>query len=196
MSVGEISPATVRGWRTGLLYGGMSRNRAAKVYRLLRAIMNTAKDDELIRKNPCRIKGADKETESSRPVASVPRVYALADAVPRRFRALVLLGAFTSLRWGEREPAAVRRRHDGWGRVRDRSACRMSRRGQPGASRYRQARLHYSSAAQPGLPHHAGHGQVRATSIPALGCAQPYAQPISSGPPAPVTRRPWFSIVR
>jgi hypothetical protein len=66
------------------------------VYRLLRAIMNTAKDDELIRKNPCRIKGADKGTESSRPVASVPQIYALADAVPCRFRALVLLGAFTS----------------------------------------------------------------------------------------------------
>ncbi|OLT03449.1 hypothetical protein BJF90_25340 [Pseudonocardia sp. CNS-004] len=101
MSVGEISPATVRGWRTDLLDSGISRNRAAKVYRLLRAIMNTAKDDELIRKNPCRIKGADKETETSRPVASVPQVYALADAAPRRFRVLVLLGAFTSLRWGE-----------------------------------------------------------------------------------------------
>jgi integrase len=101
MSVGEIDPATVRRWRTTLLDGGMSGNRAAKVYRLLRAIMNTAKDDELIRRNPCRIKGADKETESSRPVATVPQVYALADEVPRRFRALVLLGAFTSLRWGE-----------------------------------------------------------------------------------------------
>lgn len=101
MAVGEIGTDTVRRWRTGLLDAGMSGNRAAKVYRLLRAIMNTAQDDQLIRRNPCRVKGADKETESSRPVASVAQVYALADQVPDRFRALVLLGAFTSLRWGE-----------------------------------------------------------------------------------------------
>ena len=55
----------------------------------------------MIKRNPCRIKGADKETEHSRPVATVAQVYALADAIPPRFRVLVLLGAFTSLRWGE-----------------------------------------------------------------------------------------------
>lgn len=55
----------------------------------------------MIKRNPCRIKGADREREGARPVASVPQVYALADAVPERFRALVLLGAFSSLRWGE-----------------------------------------------------------------------------------------------
>jgi integrase len=79
----------------------MGENRAAKVYRLLRAIMNTAVDDGTIKRNPCRIKGADREREAARPIATVPQVYALADAVPTRFRALVLLGAFTSLRWGE-----------------------------------------------------------------------------------------------
>lgn len=99
--VGEIETATVRRWRAALLDAGMTTNRCAKVYRLLRAILNTAVDDGLIKRNPCRITGADRETESSRPVASVTQVYALADAVPGRFRALVLLGAFTSLRWGE-----------------------------------------------------------------------------------------------
>jgi integrase len=63
--------------------------------------MNTAVDDGMIKRNPCRIKGADREREGVRPVATVPQVYAPADAVPARFRALVLLGAFTSLRWGE-----------------------------------------------------------------------------------------------
>jgi hypothetical protein len=55
----------------------------------------------MIKRNPCRIKGADKETEYARPVATVQQVYALAGAVPPRFRVLVLLGAFTSLRCGE-----------------------------------------------------------------------------------------------
>lgn len=34
-------------------------------------------------------------------MASVPQVYALHDAVPAHFRALILLGGFTSLRWSE-----------------------------------------------------------------------------------------------
>lgn len=55
----------------------------------------------MIKRNPCRIKGADRERETARPVASVPQVYQLAETVPGRFRALVLMGAFTSLRWGE-----------------------------------------------------------------------------------------------
>lgn len=79
----------------------MSQGRAAKAYRLLRAILNTALDNGMIKRNPCRIKGTDKDEESSRPVATVPQVYALADAVPEHFRVLVLLGAFTCLRWGE-----------------------------------------------------------------------------------------------
>src|SRR4029077_10068743 len=36
-----------------------------------------------------------------RPVLTVPQVYALADAVPDRYRPLVLLTVFASLRWGE-----------------------------------------------------------------------------------------------
>jgi integrase len=73
----------------------------AKAYRLLRAIMNTAVDDGLIRRNPCRIKGAGTEESPERPVLSVGQVYALADAVGLRYRALILLAAFTSLRWAE-----------------------------------------------------------------------------------------------
>jgi integrase len=55
----------------------------------------------MIKRNPCRIKGADRERENARPVATVGQVYDLAGAVPERFRMLILLGAFTSVRWGE-----------------------------------------------------------------------------------------------
>jgi hypothetical protein len=73
----------------------------AKAYRLLKAILNTAVDDGLIRRNPCRIKGAGQEKSAERPVLTVPQVYALAGATDERYRVLVLLAAFTSLRWGE-----------------------------------------------------------------------------------------------
>jgi integrase len=73
----------------------------AKAYRLLKAIMNTAVDDGLIRRNPCRIKGASQERSAERPVLTVAQVYALAEAVGSRYRALVLLACFCGLRWGE-----------------------------------------------------------------------------------------------
>jgi integrase len=73
----------------------------AKAYRLLRAVLNTAVDDGLISRNPCRIKGADRTKTPERPVATVPQVYALADAVAARFRALILLAAVSGLRWAE-----------------------------------------------------------------------------------------------
>jgi integrase len=66
-----------------------------------RTALNTAVNDELIRRNPCRIKKAGQERADEHPVATVAQVFALAGLVPRRFRALVLLAAFTSLRYGE-----------------------------------------------------------------------------------------------
>jgi hypothetical protein len=83
------------------LDSGVSAVTVAKAYRLLKAILNTTVDDGLIRRNPCRIKGAGQEKSAERPVLTVPQVYALADATNERYRVLVLLAAFTSLRWGE-----------------------------------------------------------------------------------------------
>jgi integrase len=88
-------------WRSHLLDGGVSGTMVAKAYRLLRAVLNTAVEDELIRRNPCRIKGAGQEVAAERPVATVEEVYALADRMPTHLRMLVLLAAFTSLRYGE-----------------------------------------------------------------------------------------------
>lgn len=61
----------------------------------------TAVDDGRIKRNPCRIKGADQHRTPERPHASIDEVYRLADLMPKRFRLLVLLAAFSGLRWGE-----------------------------------------------------------------------------------------------
>jgi integrase len=100
-TVGEIKEAQVRRWRRKLLDSGVSEVTTAKAYRLLKAILNTAADDGIIRRNPCRITGAGQEESAERPVLTIPEVYALADAIDQRYRTLVLLAAFTSLRWGE-----------------------------------------------------------------------------------------------
>ncbi|MEU5219558.1 tyrosine-type recombinase/integrase [Streptomyces sp. NPDC020807] len=107
-TVAAITTLRVRAWRTALLESGVGEPTVVKAYQLLRAILNTAVDDELIRRNPCRIKGADRYDVPERPILTVGEVYAVAGAIQSRYRALVLLAAFTTLRFGEL--ASLRRR--------------------------------------------------------------------------------------
>lgn len=86
---------------------GYGQVTVAKSYRLLRAILNTAVDDGLIKRNPCRIKGGGTEKSPERPTYTIEQVYTLAEAVGPRWRVMVLLATFTSLRLGEL--AALRR---------------------------------------------------------------------------------------
>ena len=158
VEVGKISTQLVREWRAALLASGVSSTVAAKAYRLLRAVLMTAvEEDKIIVRNPCRIRGAGSEHAPERPVLTVGQVFDLAERVGRRpvgnirglaaggyrlrfrrdgemrtspeayatradaaralwelvedgrsdysqdlrFRALVLLATFASLRWGE-----------------------------------------------------------------------------------------------
>jgi len=102
LTVADVKAGTVRRWRKKLLDSGVGPVTVAKAYRLLKTIMNTAVDDGLIKVNPCRIGGAGQEYSPERPVLTIPQVFALADAfTDRRYRLLVLLAVFCSLRWGE-----------------------------------------------------------------------------------------------
>lgn len=97
----DITYARVRTWRKDRLDAGVGPVTVAKAYRLLKAITNTAVDDGLIRQNPCRIKGASVERSPERPSVSVEQAFAIADNIVPRYRALVLLATFASLRYGE-----------------------------------------------------------------------------------------------
>jgi integrase len=101
VELGQITTAAVRRWHAELVADAPAATRAAKAYRLLRAILATAVEDELIVKNPCTIRGAGVEHSPERPVATIPQVYALANAVEPGYRVLVLAAAFSSLREGE-----------------------------------------------------------------------------------------------
>jgi integrase len=102
IELGQLSTAQIRQWRAGRLADGVSESVAAKCYRLVRAILNTAvEEDKILSCNPCRVRGADKEEPAERPVVTVAQVFDLAQRMPGRFRTLVLLTAFASLRWGE-----------------------------------------------------------------------------------------------
>ena len=123
LTLDKIEPATVREWhgelagdlRSALAKpGGSTAGRrdgsatVARAYRLLRSILQTAVDDELLARNPCRIRGASDPRSSERPTLSIPEIGALAAAVPARYRAFVLLAGFSGLRAGELAALRVR----------------------------------------------------------------------------------------
>jgi integrase len=107
LSMADIDEATVRRWRKERLDAGPRAARpfgpvtVAKAYRFLHAIFVTAADDRLVRRNPCRIDGAGIEESPEREIASLPVVFAVADALPLRYRAMALLATFAGMRWGE-----------------------------------------------------------------------------------------------
>ncbi|HEX3426928.1 MAG TPA: site-specific integrase [Acidimicrobiales bacterium] len=98
----KLSPSQVRAWHAQLQGpSGPGASTAAKAHRLLRAMMRTAEDDEVIVRNPCQVARAGVERAAERPVATVAEVAALADGIAPRFRAVVLLAAWCGLRRGE-----------------------------------------------------------------------------------------------
>jgi integrase len=108
LALGSIQPATIRTWRAQLLAAGRPEPQAVKAYALLRAIFTTAvNEDEILSKNPCRVRGFGIYHTPERRTATVAQVQALAAAVPARFSALITVAAYSGLRWGEL--AALRR---------------------------------------------------------------------------------------
>jgi integrase len=97
-----LSPGTIRRWHAGLrASSSIGPSTAAKAYRLLHAVLATAMEDELVRRNPCTIRRAGAERPAERPIATIAQLSELAGAVPPRYRALVILAAWAGLRYGE-----------------------------------------------------------------------------------------------
>lgn len=99
-SLNAITKRAVRGWNTKMRRE-VSPLQAAKCYRLLMAMLNTAVEDDVIGKNRCRIKGAAQERSAERPLVPLDKAIELAATIDRRYRALVLLAAGCGLRLGE-----------------------------------------------------------------------------------------------
>jgi integrase len=100
--LGRIDPMTVRAWLAGLHEAGeVTPTTIAKAYRLLRRILNVAVEAGYLPRNPAAIKGAGLERAAEMRHVSIPQLHVLAEAVPGRYRALVLVAGYGGLRWGE-----------------------------------------------------------------------------------------------
>jgi integrase len=97
----DISPGMVREWHAGLRVSTGPTQRA-HAYSLLRTIMGTAVADEEIPANPCRVRGAGQAKRARQiKAATLPELEAIVQAVPPRYRLMVLLAAWCALRFGE-----------------------------------------------------------------------------------------------
>jgi integrase len=107
VTVTTVTPAAIRSWHAGLKTG---RTAKAHAYALLKSILRTAVEDELITRNPCTRKGASRVTRSRqiRP-ATLDELEAIATAMPPRLALVVQLSAWCALRFGE---VTELRRHD------------------------------------------------------------------------------------
>jgi integrase len=102
----SITPVMVRSWYAGLDPGHPTAR--AHAYQLLRTILATALDDGALAANPARIKGAGTTTRKREiKMLTVAELGRLVEAIPKRYEALVLLGAWCAMKFGEL--AALRR---------------------------------------------------------------------------------------
>jgi len=98
--IADLTAQAVRSWYAGL--GDTHRTRNAHAYAMLHAVCATAVGDGLLTANPCQIIGAmNTPTQRQAVIPTVGQLAALAEAVPERFRALILLKAWCGMRWGE-----------------------------------------------------------------------------------------------
>lgn len=104
----SLDAAAVRKWYRTL--DASKPTARAHRYALLRTILNSAVNDELLDGNPCRIEKAAKAPakRAIRP-ASIAELNAIAEAMPVRYKLMVLLAAWCALRFGE---LTELRRHD------------------------------------------------------------------------------------
>lgn len=100
LPLASITADDVRAW-----YAKLDRDTPtlrAHCYGLLRTIMGTAASDGKIAANPCVIRGAGnaKRVHKIRP-ATLDELAKLVDAMPERYRAMILLASWCALRFGE-----------------------------------------------------------------------------------------------
>jgi integrase len=96
----RITPEVVDEWYAAVATHA-SQDQAAKSYRLLRAILQTATLRDRITSNPCRIPGGGTEHAAERPMVQTETVLELAEVIDERYRALIYLASFGALRTGE-----------------------------------------------------------------------------------------------
>ena len=103
MRLRDITKGSVRRWYEDTLEGNGDTPRAnSKAYGLLRAIMNSAVDEDLIEASPVHIRGAGYQPKRRRlEPASIEELDVIVENMPEKWKLMVLLASWCALRYGE-----------------------------------------------------------------------------------------------
>jgi len=100
MPLTEVTLSEIKQWRASLDPATESSNAAA--YRLVRAILQSAEEEELIFRAPPKIRGAGSARVKRIAVpATLDELAVITETMPERLRLLIVLAAFVGLREGE-----------------------------------------------------------------------------------------------
>lgn len=96
----QITPDSIRNWHAS--FGEETPTLRSHCYGLLRTILATAVEDDLIEANPCHIRGAGraKKVHKTEP-ATLQELSQIVDAMPEHFQLMTLLAAWCAMRFGE-----------------------------------------------------------------------------------------------
>lgn len=101
LRLSAVRPSAVRSWTARLREEGLAESYVNVLHQRLAQIMGDAVHDGLIPRSPCSRRTSPGAGEQRPYVATTAQIWALHGAMPERYRAAVLLGAFAGLRTGE-----------------------------------------------------------------------------------------------
>jgi integrase len=101
VSLNKITNGAIRRWVTELLDSGLSAATVRKAVFALRQCLEAAVADDRLSHNPALQIPLPSERQKPPRYLCRTEVERLAEAMPARYRALVLVGAYAGLRWGE-----------------------------------------------------------------------------------------------
>lgn len=101
MRLDEMNKSQVQEWYAALVSTG-KRTSASKAYKLLSAVLKRAVEDDLLTKNPCKIRGAHSATTGK--TVSIPtssEVVGISNNIKNRYKNLVMIAAYGGFRFSE-----------------------------------------------------------------------------------------------
>jgi integrase len=108
LPLGDVDGLMVRRWISEMSEAGLSASRIQQAHRLLSQLFRSAVECRLSDLDPCAGVKLPRLKANETLFLNPREVERLADAVPRRYRALIYVLAYGGLRWGE--AAALRRK--------------------------------------------------------------------------------------
>jgi len=100
-SLTEINAASVAEWWAESISGGKVTS-TSKAYKLLSSVLKRGVDEGLLVVNPCKVKGAQNADSGKKVTWPTPEeVSMIATAINARYKVMVVLAAYSGLRFGE-----------------------------------------------------------------------------------------------